>query len=101
MEQVTVVAVKNMDPIFSASITPAMVDMILSRPPNQAHQGTCAALPGANPLSCVKGTAMSNAIRALLYTQSAANKDGSSDFRSCALAPAWTALNDPAATTNR
>src|ERR1019366_4709675 len=40
MEQVTVVAVKNIDPIFSASIRPAMVDTILNKPPNQAHQGT-------------------------------------------------------------
>ena len=74
MEQVTVAAVKNIDPIFSASISPAMVDMILSKPPNQAHQGTSAALLGANPVSRVKGSAKSNAIRALLYTHSAANK---------------------------
>ena len=36
MEQVTAVAVKNIDPIFFASIRPAMMDMILSKPPNQA-----------------------------------------------------------------
>ena len=32
-EQVTVVAVKNADPICFASIRPAIVDMILSSPP--------------------------------------------------------------------
>ena len=74
MEQVTVVAVKNIDPIFFASIRPAMVDMILNKPPNHAHQGTSAALLWENPDSRVKGSAMSNAIRALPYTHSAANK---------------------------
>jgi hypothetical protein len=74
MEHVTVVAVKNMDPIFSASIRPAMVDMILSKPPNQAHHGTSATLLWVNPVSRVKGSAKSNVIRALLYTHSAANK---------------------------
>jgi hypothetical protein len=44
MKQVTVVAVKNIDPIFSASIRPAMVDMILSKPPSRAHQGTSVTL---------------------------------------------------------
>ena len=56
MEQVTVVAVKNIDPI-SASIRPAMVDMILSKPPNHAYQGTSATLLWANPASRVKGSA--------------------------------------------
>ena len=73
MEQVTVVAVKNIDPIFSASIRPAMVDMILSKPPNQAHQGTSAALLWEKD-NRVKGSAMSNATKALPYTHSAANK---------------------------
>src|SRR3984893_15668653 len=54
MEQVTVVAVKNIAPIFSASIRPAMVDTILSKPPNQAHQGTSAALLWANPANRVR-----------------------------------------------
>ena len=62
MEQVTVVAVKNIDPIFSASIRPAMVDTILSKPPNQTHQGTSATLLWANPASRVKGSAASNAL---------------------------------------
>ena len=74
MEQVTVVAVKNIDPIFSASIRPAMVDMILSKPPNQAHHGTSVSLSSVNPAIRVKGSAMSNAIRALPYTNNAANK---------------------------
>ena len=74
MEQVTVVAVKNMDPILAASIRPAMVDMILSKPPDQAHQGTSPALIWVNPASRVKGSSMSNPIRALPYTHSAANK---------------------------
>ena len=68
MEQVTVAAVKNIDPIFSASIRPAMVDTILSKPPDHAHQGTSATLLWANPASRVKGSAMSKASRALPYT---------------------------------
>ena len=74
MEQVTVVAVKNIDPIFSASIRPAIVDMILSKPPTQAHQGAPATLLWVIPAIRVKGSAMSNAIRALPYTHKAANK---------------------------
>jgi hypothetical protein len=74
MEHVTVVAVKNIDPIFSASIRPAMVDTILNKPPNQAHQGTSAALLWPNPASRVKGSMINSAIRAVPYTHSAANK---------------------------
>ena len=51
-----------------------MVDMMLSKPPNQAHHGTSATLSWVNPAIRVKGSAMSNAIRALPYTHSAANK---------------------------
>jgi hypothetical protein len=74
MEQVTVVAVKKIDPILSASIRPAMVDTILNKPPNQAYQGISAALLWPNPASRVKGSMISSATRALPYTHSAASK---------------------------